>query len=649
MPRDTIQLDGVEFDVANGKNGERLWRTTSRASQPGDPGDLVVAEWRVDGPDLFSFEQIPPGAVAGYLGRDRGEGTDGRWEGLDTLGPLLNVVTLSTHDQSEGGSIPGTATFIPGSTLIPGPARVVSAAEGIAQIPGSGTTYGYVIRGTTPTKVDLSDMSVELSGEALAEPATSVISTRSADGTQEIAVGMATEPYRVVTAVGPNGTLDTWAENDAAAVQRIFGKATDRIVGLAGQQAQGNILTGSITMFSPNWQTVATRIGDEVLIMTGFALDGRLWVVGTSNGPYILDQAAGDFFPVIEAIDNDDDNCLQMTTWFILGVVIPLKDGLRFQKGGGGASFGPELFTGNTSPVQGQPTGFTETTKWGYVMLYDAENDDSYLMAARPNSGRDNHAFPISYYTLAKLSGIESRFLQSIGTVNGQRTNPTIVGGHDGNLFWFTVGRNAREIDDANYAYAASGTTFLTELRRQPGILKDIEAVEWEGDGTMDANKTVTVGVSLDGGSAQTFAAVTTTGFNRQLAVSGSAPDTAFHGGRRLKPQIAYATDASASAPQVVGTLRLFYRLRSLTVKVTHLTLWLRDGGSHNAEELEEALLTAERDSGPVQVEDLDQDSPYVRVQVSQIREIEDRGGDDTSPRGSVRAADVVLTAWQVA
>ena len=94
MDRQTISLNGKRYVVAvDPKTGQPAYSMVTKDSQPGDPGDLLVAEYRVDGPDLQSFEDIPFGQQAGYLGRDYGDGTTGRDYGVDQLAPLINTIT----------------------------------------------------------------------------------------------------------------------------------------------------------------------------------------------------------------------------------------------------------------------------------------------------------------------------------------------------------------------------------------------------------------------------------------------------------------------------------------------------------------------------------------------------------------------------
>lgn len=651
MPRDQILLNGLRYTIAS-KDGAVLLRTTSRASQPGDPGSLQMAEWRVDGPDFTSFEEVGPGQSEGYLGRDYGDGTDGRNFGIDVLGPLINTVTLSTFDPAYAASIPSTSTFKPSVNLHLDGAATVTAARAMDVINGpNGIPYGYIIRGSIPAKVNLVDMTLKRSGEKLTAVATTILTTKAANATRELSVGMASTPYRVLTAVAAPNNSDTWATNSGSEIASALGKAPDRIVGLdnVNQRARGNILTSSVTMAAPAWASVATNFTEgEGLTFEGFALDGDTWIVGTSNGPYQLDQHTGDFFPTIEEIGNNSQNTREMKTWFPLGTIIPLHLALRYQKNGRGESFGTEVFKLNTSPVQGHPHGFGAGERWAYATYHNTLTENSYLLACRPRQTGDPHGNPVSWFTLAKFTSLDSQFVRYLDTLNGERTNPTVACGYGSNLAWFTEPLTVRVTDDTGYRYAAAGTTLLTELRRQPGVLKDVEAVEFEVGGTADANKTVTVGVSLDGAAAVSFTAQTSTGFARLLGVSSGVPLSTLQGGRRLKPQIAYATNASTASPTVVGTLRLYYRIRPLTVRVFDMTLYVGDSNSATAEESVDALYALERSTAPVALQDLDRDTIYVRVEDVQSTTVADLGGGQTSSRGTVRAVKVRLTEWQV-
>ena len=347
-----------------------------------------------------------------------------------------------------------------------------------------------------------------------------------------------------------------------------------------------------------------------------------------------------------------------MDHWSFLGLVIPLHRSLRFQQYGAGQSFGPETFHANTSPVQGRTTAVAGGDRWLYTTVYNESTGNTYLMVGRGRQSGDpgDPALnPVSWFTLAKFTSLQSLFLSWLGTVNGARTNPTVMGGYGSNAFYVTEPRTVRSADDANSTYAASGTTYLTEMRRQAGVLKDVEAVEIECAGTMDASKTVTVSISEAGGTYHTVgAAQTSTGSKRILAVTGGVPDTNLQGFYRPKPKIAYATNSSSATPEVVG-FRMFYRIRPLTIRVWTMTLEADDtgrlgkgNGRGTAEDIEDELyaLTA---NAPVEFQDLDRDVVYTRAHVVSSQLGPDRGGGTDSSRGKTRQVTVQLEEWATA
>jgi len=646
QPRDTIRIAGVPYRLAVDGKGATQYAKTQRASQPGDPGGIAYADWRVDGADLFSFE-----GADGYLGRDYGVNTDGRWEGVDCLGPLINTITLSTYDVSNPGSELGGTYAELGVSMMLGPAVTIDNADGQALIQANGTWYAYITRGMVPAKVDLSDMSLDYSGLTLSANATSIISTKNPTTTnrREISVGQGDSvAYQSVTepniGVHPNG--DTWAANSSGQAARIFGVAPDRTVLIADKTVKGNIQTGAVTMTSPTWSTVATLTNLDA-VATGFGLDGPFWTIGTTLGPLYLDKDTAEFTTLIPEIDYSTENCRNMAPWFGLGLVIPLKDGARYLRSGTGQSWGVERFNGNASPVQGYPTGGDGSTKWYLQALYNEEDGDTYLIAWRPRQAGDAHPYPYSPHTIAKFTGTECRYIDYIGTAGGERTNPTWMGGYDSNAFYFTAGRTSRWIDDANYQHASSGTTYLTELRRQPSVIKDIEAIELETEGCAAA-RTVSVYVSLDGAAAvQVGSSVTSNGFQRLVASSGGTPATSLHGGRFLKPEIRYSTNTSATSPKVRGSLRMRYRTRPRIVEVYRFTVELEDTNIKTSDEMYD-YLTSQWNSAPVALNDgPDQLSTYVRVDDVKLVTVADSSGGDTSARGFKKYAQVEATAWE--
>lgn len=646
-----IALGGRNFDVAVDKTGSPLFTVGSRASQPGD-GKLTYAEWRPDGHDFNGFEVIPPGGSQGYLGRAYGEGTDGRDLGLDHLGPLINTITLSTHDAGTGNGALDVAGGLDGSFGL-GPVEVVGdstgSSNGSAQITRLGTPYQYVIRGSRPAKIDLLTMGLVNAGLVLDTPATDIIATTPTSTTvrSEVSIGVgASNPYVSVTEpnVGLSPATDTWAANSSSQSAEQFGIAPDRTVAVTGNTVRGNIQTGSVTMTSPNWATLfSLPLG---VTGTGFAVDGNLWVLGTNEGPMVVDGATGDPFPLIPELSRDSDHCRQMSTWFALGVIMPLRRALRYLRNQSGKSFGPETFPANTSPVTGQPTAVAASERELFTIEYNVTTGNAYLVAWYERQAGDQHNGPVSPYVLAKFTAKQSRFLTWLGTVNGQRTNDTLLGGYGSDAFWVTCGRTQRWIDDTNYLMAASGTTYGTETRRDLDTLKDVEFVEFDAAGTLDAGKTITMALSLDD-TVNTFTATTTAGVTRLYAATSGVPTSAFQGVYRIAPRWTLASNSTTAGPRVRGPVRVYYRLRPTTVRQWNVSLKLAENSTDTPAGLE-ATLRAMVNAGSKLFESLDRDITPVYVKVLSVSDVKfalTEVAEDTAD-GLQRYVSIELEEW---
>ena len=652
-----IRLGGRNFAIATDKAGNPRVTVASRPSQPDDGSAIKYAVWRTDGDDLNSFEVIAPGGFAGYLGRDYGAGTDGRWLGCDTLGPLISTIDLSTYDNPLGAGLLG-GDAQPGMLMGGGaqagggmgPAEQTQDSDAYAQIATSQSTYGYVTRGMRPAKIDLNDMTLKESGVVFDVMATDIINTTPASTAvrSEISVGLGDDnAYEVLqlAGVGVPPATDTWVANDATEATRVFGTAPDRTVLIAGNVVKGNIQTGTVTMESPNWQTVTTLTTQNIR-GTGFALDGNLWVIGTTDGPYMLDESSGLWFPIMPELDLNDANCRNMQEIFGIGTVIPLELAIRHQRYGAGASFGPETFPGNTSPVQGTVTGLAGSPREMFTAIFDPCGCYTFLVVWKPQEGDHDRGARLYPYVIARFEDTPSDFLSWIGTVNGLRANPTLMGGYGSDAFWITCGRTARWIDDANYRYALSGQTYLTEMRRERNVLVDVEYIEGELSGTMDDNKTVGVYLSLDGGSyTQIGETQTSTGFKRFIASSAGVPVSAFQSKHRAKPRIDYSSDSSSAVPQWVGPLTMAYRTRPTEINIYRYVIDLPTDNVDTAYGYEEFLHNLSLDI-PQEFESHDRQNLYVRVKSVEFDNIDAVGNSAIDSRGLRRQATVTLEEW---
>ena len=643
-----IRLGGRNFTIATDRNGNPQVDVGSRPSQPSDAAALQYVEWVLDGHDLNSFEVIPPGGEGGYLGRDYGVNTDGRWLGLDTLGPLVNTIPLGDNDMAATTAILGQTPL--GTTFLLGPRETLEDSTGMSVIAASGGTFGYIIRGSRPAKVDLSTMTLVDAGVVFDTPATDIITTFPADVTvrSEVSIALGSQPYQVLQepGVGTPPAVDAWAPNLDDQLADVFGAAPDRTVAFAGNVLSGNIQTGTVTMLAPNWQTVTT-ITTQKVRGTGFALDGNLWVPMTTDGPYMLEEATGIFFPLMPELDLNDANGRNAQAIFGVGVVIPLELSLRWQRYGSGESFGPETYPANTSPLQGTATGLAGSPREMFTTIRNPSTLDTYLVVWKPQETGHDRGTGLTPFIIARFTGIDSRFLSWIGTVDGLRTNPTLMGGYDSNAFWITCGRTSRWIDDSNYRYASSGSTYLTEMRRMRNVIIDIEFAELEVAGTMGASQTVAVYLSMDGGSyTQIGATQTSTGFKRLIASSAGVPQSAFQSKHRVKPRIDYATNSSSASPQAISPLRLYYRTRPTEINVfTYVVDLPNDPAVDTPYGYEEFLYGLSVDV-PQACETHDRQSIYVRVKEVTFSNIDAAGNSNIDARGLRRQARLTLEEW---
>ena len=640
---DQIKLNGKVYQLAHDSlvpRGARRWSWTKRPSQPGDPSISQYADWRLDGSQLHSYEDISGGE--GYLGLEYTDSTDGRWADIHCLGPeIKHDYDLTTYD---GANAPANA-------------------NGCALVKPSTITYIYVIRGKVPAKLKAADMTLINNGSLTpSEAATDVIATVSANGNVQVSFGFdGNTTYHVITTVG--ATTDTASANNESAKRRVFAHGNDRIWGGGGyghtRTIAGNILSGSVDMDASAWADFSTvnsssslATGGTAATITGIEMDGNAIIIGTSAGPVLLDDKSGSLFPMIPELAASPDlaNCVHMRKWSFLGVIIPLRTGPRWHRGETGRSFGLRTFKRNTSPVQGYTTAVAVDEHRIWTAEYNEIDDLTYIVQWEPPAEGDGYSDrDLIPQVIAKLApGVECHFLEYIGTLDGERTNPLLIGGYDTSIFSTIIGRTAREIDDANYRFATSGTTYLTELRRHPHMIKDLEAVEFEAAST-SATETITVGFQIDGATAQTLAGhstddngdiingpVVTDGARRLVFLDDSGKPLTWANGRRIKPQIALASGANTTTPQLQGIFRLYYRLRPVLTDALSFSIVINDAQHMSARTLQDQL-SDEWGSGPVELRDLDGKTFYVRVESVSVTETDKQGN---------RVASVGAVAW---
>lgn len=629
-----MAINSVTFDLSGTKrtyklarktqlpSGARAWTVSRRPSQEAD-GVLRTADWQVWGPDLCSYEDD-----SGYLGVDYGNDMDTRWDGACYLAPARNAVTLTT-------SPAGTPANVNCSAIITGPSSV---------------RFLYLGRGTKYAKVTISTMALAAEGStAITERITSMVKTRNAAGTEEISLGMLATAYQVVTAVAAAGGSDTLSANNETIINQIMfnPKQDSRIFGMTGQVLRGNVLTGSVGMDASAWNTVSTLAG-ETITPTSISVDGNLVVIGTSDGPYMLDSERGTFFPIMPHLDQHSNACKQMIEWPGKGVLIPLQTGLVIAHNGDVASIGVERFKQNTSPVQGIPVALAITAVNTVAMvIYNPVTANYWLLEGHPREAGEWHNCPFSWHVIGNLSTTAVEHMTWVGTGDAARTQPALVIGQTSNMTYTNYGRTNRHPDDTGYTYSLSGQLYLTELRREPNLVKDVIAAEFFTAGCA-ASRTIDVAVSGNGGaySAYGTTTVTTNGQQRLLFQSGGVPQ-GHSAGYRIKPRLTFTSNAATASPRIEGKFTLQYNVRPTMIDVVEVALVLDEANNFTVEEQADTLLAMWGGLPLIVTEDANMDTAYYRVASVSVEEVQEQGGPDGG-RGPVQIATIQLEKWPV-
>lgn len=494
---------------------------------------LRVAQWDVHGPALNAREDTTY-APQGRLSVAYTVNADTRFGDVLCLGPLATVIDCG----AAGGTAADTNLFVTSGGM-------------------NATVYLYAGRGTKWAKMQLSNATLisDDSETALAEAPTGVLRTKSADGTEIISWFMAGTAYRNITTVS-GGATDTHAAHAGGEIFRTANAITGfgvepRILGATGQTLKQLTLSGSTTMATDSWVDFA--VVADTITPTSIVMDGPFIILNTNRGPYFIEQTSRAFRRLIESIGSNNENGRAAAIYSFLGILVNLQTGTRYIKDvDGGGSVGPETYQYNDTPIKGRMTAFCFTERWGYMAVYDPLTDDTYICAVRPRQPGDWHGSTLSYYPLLKLTDTNCNALIFTDTEGG-RSQPTIFGGYNDDVFRMAVGTIDREIDDTGYAFAASGTWYGTVMTRQATEGKRVQSIMLRTT-NCSATETVTVSISVDGGAAQQVGhTIKTNGLHRLEVPHGSVLE-----GQEIQPIITLA--GSSASPRVKGKLSVYYR-----------------------------------------------------------------------------------------
>ncbi len=501
-----------------------------RATQGGTDRGEEIAEWMPWGPLFKSWEGDDGALAVSYT-----NGLDTRYDGRLALGPGFVSISLA----GVGGT--------------------VANANAIAMIRETALNvwHVYVARGTQTADILGSTLAVstKASPAALPERVTSLLVTLSASGARELSEGMAATAYRVRTTIAATPTADTVATNSGPTIISILAQADDRVAGLQGQYAYGNILTGTTTMVAPVWNQVGRY--DQDIVPTGFAMNRNFWMWGTNRGILMLNSLLNRFVLTFVGLSPDPNVARAMKTIPWLGTIIPMKTAVRQYDFIVSQTVGPERFGGNESPIKGTIMGQGFDERWAIWAYLNVITGTTYFLAVRPRMPGENHAHPLSFYCIGSTTNA-CEVVECLGTINGAQTQPIWMVGDGPNVRYFKAGLSDRWIDDPGYQFATSPqSAWLTELRRFPDEDKKILWVDFE---CINASVTqnIQIGfilVDARGGVSPTITVVNTNRSGRQRwEVSDELV------ARRFQPVVTMVTGNASVSPQIIGKIRVGFR-----------------------------------------------------------------------------------------
>ena len=512
---------------------------------------LRSAKWDPSTPAFNSYENGAP------LTTDYNLNTDGRFPGILQLGPLLTTIALNAAD----GAAPS----------------VTNVKRGVFSESMETEDYLAVIRGKRLATVATSTRTLTSDGTATAfsDNAVWIHFSKAEAGTEFLSVPLTgTGIEQEVTAIG--GASYTFTANNESIINRVLGSNTSRDAG--GQvfglgvtasvenTVRSNSITGAVTPDASAWVERSLLTGPNVTF-TGIAWWNNFIYVGTNNGPYYVNDDFQAFQLRIPEAANaaSANNCSGMFAWSKLGVVIPMERETRLFVGPDGVRMGPEAFDNNTSIVRGRITGGDANELWAMVPVYNPFTDQTFLCAIRPRMGKENsiHRAPVSYFPIAKLTdGHECQMVKWAGT-KGSVANGTWYCGDDDDLVWFVEGKTDRFPDDTALTYAASGTWYGTEIRRDPDKEKKPVCLIFETANCAVSNETVTVNfryIDRTGTARTTTGGVTVTTNGKQII---PWPKDMEFWATRFRPEIALARGATTTnTPRVIGDFEVIWEER---------------------------------------------------------------------------------------
>lgn len=551
MERQLI-LDGAPYTIAP-DSGRRSYLQRTRASQPTDPGRLLIRQWALAGP-MGQSRQAPNG----YLGVDFVDNLDHRWPNLLTSAPAVSTITLSGQDplssasSALGGFALGAAALGGGTSL--------ATAQTITHIRES-QGYIFVARGAFSTMVN--------SSFALVETETLDGTIRGMErwfGTLKLPLGSTATMQQVASVTATGATYADVGTVNAKAI--VLGN--DRCWFVDASSTNDNRLRYTFDDFA-NLSNAATDPipGDPDVASTNVGVLGPYTYFATERGLYaVAERTPANAISAIKEAQSQDNGRSMAEQWGWNYVATVL--GLYAVRPGVANPVGPGVAMPQFEGWEGRPLAVLAWREYVIVAYLDSAGTTTHLVLGTfgPETGATGQP---EWYGLRTRSAE----VRAISATSPQlTTNPYLVWGEGAStLARVLMGRGGRDISDANYVYSTGGGTWHgSTLEEHRHLRKTLRWGRFFSESLVSGDSW-TLAVSMDEGAyANVGSAVTSNGSQKRVpATPGSAPS-----GYTCKPrltQVAGGTGSSTSPPLLRGTLELAFDERPDTVIEVAATL----------------------------------------------------------------------------
>jgi hypothetical protein len=547
-----VTLNGQTYPLiadSNLPSGRRGWQRNRRPSQPSDPGQPQVANWRLSGPIGLSREDLETGRLA----VDYTENLDTIYDQLLIPVALRVPIDLAALDPTESGP-----TFLP---------ITLPVTLGGFAIGNVGETGGGIIedrnallfaRGQALTIVNPANMTATATYEKNFNIRGMIVWFDRAI----ISYGTLDEVERV-TGISP--TAGATFED----VSNLYAKAMtigpDRwwaINADAGNSVDNKIFYALDDLL--NFSAPFT-VGDQAIPATGIGTYGRTGIAGSEVGAYGFTNL-GEPTRVLESLvgNRSTENAKHLRTlwgWHYITTTMGLKATVPGQVEN---PAGPGTDRRYEGPA-GRPTAIwpykdalflAEVTPSGDTYIYRGEFDNGQYGGNTSQTGNPAW-FPFHYLPATQSDAIGS---------TGLRTALTLIVGEGTLASYYTLGRMPRDISDPLYRFQTGTLTWYgSTLMRASNMHKNIKYfVALTED--VDDDNTFQIEVSVDNGPYVAVGdPITTSGHKFIRPAMAGIPQTNVNG-HTFKPRIVCVNTSTTVPPKMWGTLDMIYDERPDTI-----------------------------------------------------------------------------------